>query len=112
MAGLLILHSQLLEFGVGAGLFGDGGLFGEALIKLIDEVLIVLKKLGDSHEGLDGADCRFVLLFPFVEEVLDVFVLFAFLNNVDKVLAVTVELGGGHCHFQYKSIIINFDLND
>ena len=85
---------------VSAWPFGDGGLLSEALVKLVDEVLVVLEEFSDAHEGLNGSKGRFILLFPFVEELFKSLVLVTLFNKVDKVLAVAIKLVGGQCHFQ------------
>ena len=100
VAGFLILHCQLFYLGISAWFFRYGCLLYKALIKLFDEVVVVLEKFGNFHEGLNGTKCWFVLLFPFVEELFDVVVVIPLLDQVDKILAVSIELRGGHCHFQ------------
>lgn len=98
--GFLILHCQLFYFRICAGFFRDACLLCKALVELFYKIFVILKKLGHSHEGFYGSKCRFVLLSPFVEELFDVIVLIPLFNEVDKILAVAIKLGGGHCHFQ------------
>ena len=60
----------------------------------------MLEEFGNFHEGLDGAESGFVLLFPEVEQLFELFVVIPLLYQVDKILAAPIELRGGHCHFQ------------
>jgi hypothetical protein len=99
MGRLLVLHRQLLDIQISAMLLGDGCLLRKAFIKFFDEVFVLLKKLGHSHKCLDGSYCGFILLFPLIEKLLNIVVLIGLLDDIDEVLTIAIELGGGHCHF-------------
>jgi hypothetical protein len=60
----------------------------------------VLEEFGNFHEGLDGPKSGFVLLFPQVEQLFELFVVIPLLDQVDEILAASIKLRGGHCHFQ------------
>lgn len=99
MGRLLVLHGELFDIQVSAMLLGDGCLLREAFVKFFDEVFVLLKKFGHPHERLDGSYCGFVLLFPLIEKLLNIVILASLFDDIDEVLTIAIELGGGHCHF-------------